>query len=472
MPQSTQGIPGLPDLTHPTLLIKLGGQLIQLFPTLILLIVALGIAIAVLNFSLRRFESDRSPFVEEWVPRYSRLLNLLQHTVLVFILLLGGFYVSSTLSNRYHHWEQARVATITNMVSGERLEQPAPQIRYLIQEPYSYDTMVNGKYTRVESKREATRYLTLGASQAQVKIDQLPDPQRKGRTIYRVDFKGEYRVTNSLSNIQQFFFEVPPPSGYSLLQSFRVERDGTRLEQRNPGDYGFPFQLAPGQEAQFSVTYQAVGSPRWVYNANGQLLSNFRLTALANFPGADFASGIIPTEQKQEGQGTRFTWVFNDNVSVANPFGVFTAVGPISNTGILPRLLLLAPGLWLWWLLLLYLSLPMSLKNVAITAAVFFACLLALTYFSRVIDAKVAWLMISGVFLVLVWGLGQSRASSLAAVICAIAGAILPVFALLLPSTGLSLSVAALLSALWLAVRNWYGYEVLKSGSLQKRVGA
>ncbi|MGV2391057.1 MAG UNVERIFIED_CONTAM: hypothetical protein LVR29_31505 [Microcystis novacekii LVE1205-3] len=70
----------------------------------------------------------------------------------------------------------------------------------------------------------------------------------------------------------------------------------------------------------------------------------------------------------------QFTWIFDENVSVRNPFGVFTATKPIGKTGIMPRLLLLAPALFLWWILLLYLSLPMSLKNLAFTGGIL--CLL------------------------------------------------------------------------------------------------
>ncbi|WP_448562782.1 hypothetical protein [Trichothermofontia sp.] len=120
-----------------------------------------------------------------------------------------------------------------------------------------------------------------------------------------------------------------------------------------------------------------------------------RLAIWANFPNADFASGIVPTTIAAEGRGTRFTWDFAENVSVQHPFGVFTATSPIRHTGILLRLLLLAPGVFLWWLLLLYLMVPLQLGDVAIAAAVFFASVLALTYLSRLGDARLAWGVLS-----------------------------------------------------------------------------
>jgi hypothetical protein len=385
----------------------------------------------------------------------------LQHLTLVLILLVTGFFLCSTLSNRYHNWEQARVEQVTQSVAGEKLEQFAPQVRYVTQEPYTYTTQVNGKIVNVNQTRAVNRFLTLASSQIQVKLDQSIDVRGRS-SVYRADYIADYKVVNQLKDINNFFFEAPPPNGYTLLASYKVERTGNRVQPTNPGEYSFPFRLQPGEEANFRVTYQAQGGPRWVYSAGTQLLSNFRLTAIANFAPADFASGIVPNEIKSDGKSTQFTWIFDDNVSVKNPFGVFTNTDPIRHTGIIPRLLLLAPALFLWWILLLYWSLPMSLKNVAIAAGIFFACLLSLTYLARLMNAQLAWTLISFVLLFLTWGLGANRRASLAAIICTIAGAVLPVFGLLVPLSGLTLSLAGLLSAVWLAVRHWYGWYSLQ----------
>lgn len=453
--QTAQGIPNLPDLTHPQELVRFGSQLLTVVLILAVLLGLLGVTIALLNFSLRQ-QPESSLLVQAWLQRYSTLLRIFQQGTLVLILLIGGFFLCSTLGNRYHHWEQARVAQVAASVAGDRLEQNAPQVRYVIEEPYTYDTQVEGRIVRVKATRPVNRFLTLAGSQIQVNLNQARNPQ-DDRAIYRSDFAADYQVVNRLNQAEDFFFEIAPPAGYSLLQSFKVERDGARLQAVNPGDYGFPLRLEPGASTRFRVTYQAQGGPRWVYNANGQLLSNFRLTTNANFPNADFASGIVPTETKAVGQGTTFTWVFDDNVSVLNPFGVFTATSRIRNTGVIPRLLLVAPAVLLWWLLLLYLSLPLSGRNVAIAGGIFFACLLSLTYLSRIMDASLAWAGLSLILLGLAWGLGYHRSASLAAVICTISGVVLPVFGLLIPYSGLTLSLAGLLSVVWLAVRNWYG---------------
>ena len=445
----TEGIPSIPDLTHPQELLQFGQQLLQLSQWLILLLAGFGVVIAIVNFSYR---SDRPTWLNAEMAGFGQLLQGIRHGLLVVAILISGFFLCSTLANRYHHWEQDKITQVASSVAGERVEQLAPQVRYTVEEPYTTITYINGKPTEVEKLQKVDRFLSPSASQAEVKLTQVTDPATL-RFIYQSEFSSNYQVTNTLDVTEDFVFEAPPPVGYTLLQDYRVERDGQRLEPQNQGQYSFGLRLAAGESTQFHIAYKAQGAPRWVYNANGRLLSKFRLTVLADFPKADFASGIVPTEIKVEGRGTRFTWMFEDNVSVQNPFGVFTATQRIRNTGILPRLLLLAPGILLWWLLLLYLSVPMRLQDVAIASAVFFACLLSLTYASRLLDAKFAWGLLLPILFVFAWGLGTRRRTRWGAVVVTFSGAVLPVFGFLVSYTGLTLGISGLISAGWLMVR-------------------
>jgi hypothetical protein len=86
---------------------------------------------------------------------------------------------------------------------------------------------------------------------------------------------------------------------------------------------------------------------------------------------------------------------------------------------------------------------------------------LTLTYLARLMNAEFAWTLISLILLALSWGLGANLRASLAALICTIAGAVLPVFGLLVSFSGLTLSLAGLLSAVWLAVLHLYGWYKL-----------
>ncbi|MHC5830029.1 MAG: hypothetical protein ACYT04_82400, partial [Nostoc sp.] len=118
------------DLTHPIELVQFGTQALKASLLLVFLVVALGVAIALISFSLRRNQPEQVIMIGEWVVRYSQLLRGLQHLTLILVLLVPGFFLCSTLSNRYHYWEQARVAQVAESVAGEKLEQSAPQVRY------------------------------------------------------------------------------------------------------------------------------------------------------------------------------------------------------------------------------------------------------------------------------------------------------------------------------------------------------
>lgn len=442
------GVPALPDLTQPSQLLQFGEQLLKTIPGLLLLLVASGAVLAIINFSYRQ---NRAVWLDHELDRYGHLWQGVKHGLLVLAILILGFLLCSTLANRYHHWEQDTIAQLASSVEGDRLEQPAPTFRYTVSEPYTSLTYVNGKPTEVAKQRPVDRWLALDASQIDVKIEQVKDPTTN-RLIYESDFRGTYQVKNSLDQSERFVFTAPPPIGYSLLQDYRVEQNKQRLQPETPGDYNFSTQIAPGETRTFQVTYRAIGGPRWVYDAGGRSLSRFQLRILAEFANAAYASGIIPTETQVSGGETRFIWKFADNVSVKHPFGVFTASQPIQNTGILPRLLLLAPGIALWWLLLLYLTLTLRLRDVAIAAGVFFACLLCLTYASRIMDARLIWGLLSLFLLLLGWKLGQYHRHRWAGMVVTLTGAVLPVFGFLVPYTGLTLGIAGLLSVSWLLV--------------------
>jgi hypothetical protein len=457
----TQGIPSLPDITQPQQLIQLSSQLFSFLLVFSVFVVLFGLILALINFSMR-FNQSFNPLMLESTKNYRKLVVFMFHGGLVLCLCASGFVLCSTLANRYHYWEQANIAKITEKQDSSGLEQSAPKVRYEIEEVYFSEKIVDGNTIEVERKRNVDRYLSLKESNVKVKLDQILVPQTQ-KSYYRSSFFADYKLANALGEPKKFYFESPPPKGFSLLQSFKVERDGKPLVQVNPGDYGFSFQLNPGEETTFRVTYQSQGGASWVYNSYGNTLAGFRLDVVTTFPNVEFASGISPTESMNEGNGKRITWIYSDNVAVLNPFGVFTAIAPIRNTGVIPRLLMLSPILFVWWLILLYLSVPLSLRNVAIAGGVFFACLLSLTYCSRVIDSRLAWSGISFLLLALIWGLEHDRRLRSAILICTVSGMILPVLGLLVPISGLMLSVAGLMSAIWIVVRKSSPVEDLVS---------
>jgi hypothetical protein len=450
-----QGIPSLSDLTQPEQLRQFSQSFLHYFLLLTVIVVVFGIVLSLFNFGLRNNQGERDNILNHWIENYQYLIRGWQQAILVVTIIIIGYYLCSTLAIRYHFWEQAKIQKISITVAGSRLEQVAPKLRYQIQEPYSFYSQIGGNLTKIEEIRPVDRYLSLTKSDIKVTIDQFRNPQTDQEN-YTVNFEGVYQATNSLQETKDLYFEVNPPSDYILLQGFRVERGGKKIEPENPGNYSFLTTLKPNQSQNFRVSYQAQGSPKWVYNAQGEILNNFRLVAIANFSLADFASGIQPTNITDNDGGTTFTWEFNDNVSVQNPFGVFTATESVKNTGVIPRLLILAPAIFLWWLLLLYLSFPLIPKEIAMVAGIYFASILALTYSSRITDIYGSWAIISLILLCLIWGLGKNKQEKAATIICTISGLIIPVIGFLVPYTGITLSIAGLLSVTWLVIINWY----------------
>ncbi|WP_204368658.1 hypothetical protein [Neosynechococcus sphagnicola] len=213
----TEGIPAIPDLTHPQDLLQFGQQLLHLSQWLILLLAGLGVVLAAVNFSyrggrLRRDEAERWDWLDAELARYGQLLRGAGQGLMILVILIGGFFLCSTLANRYHHWEQDKIAQVANSVAGERVEQLAPQVHYTLEEPYTTITYIDGKPTEVERLRQVDRLLSPRTSQAEVKLTQVTDPATL-RLIYASEFSGRYQVANTLAIPQNFTFEVTPPCG-------------------------------------------------------------------------------------------------------------------------------------------------------------------------------------------------------------------------------------------------------------------
>lgn len=442
----SQDIPLFVDLTHADVLIRLGKFLYPGLGVLLLLTALFAIALAL----LARLQD---PYPQQLVARYQQWLKGLHHGAFVLFVAVSSFLICSTLAKRSHDWEQAHIQKAAQTVEGERLEQQAPTVRYLTQESYQHSEIVDGKSVQVTRQRTLTHSLNLSASNLQVRIAQFVKDPQSGRLGYKVDFQGDYTVTNSLPQAQTFFFDAYAPRAYSLLEGYRVTRDGQMQQPAQVNERSFKFALGAGETAHFHLGYQAQGDPRWVYEANQNLLSNFQLMIATDFASAEFASGIPPSQTETKNGGKTFSWNFKENVSVQHPFGVFTIAGnPLAKaqTGILPRLLMILPGIFLWWILLLYFTIEVRASQILVYGSFMLAAVLALTYLGRLLDPRLAWSGLALLVLLMVWL--QDPDQGLKALPGTAAGLLLPILALLLPLSGLTLGIAALLSALWLAM--------------------
>ena len=237
---------GLPDLTQPQSLDRVVSQLPIAIAIFVVLAIGLGAAMALVNFSMQNSpQAERNIVFGDWAMHSAQLLRGLQQTVVVAILLLMGFLLCSTLANRQSSWEQARLTQKTLVTGEEVVQQASPQVTYTTQEPYVYTTQLGGKLVKVQDKKDVTRQTAVSGSNLQVVISPTPAKTGDGNN-YVIDFKGDYQITNPVGTTDRFTFKIAPPSGYSLLQNFTVERDGKRLAATNPGEYSYPLQIAPG----------------------------------------------------------------------------------------------------------------------------------------------------------------------------------------------------------------------------------
>ncbi|MDX2272411.1 MAG: hypothetical protein NW237_10760 [Cyanobacteriota bacterium] len=432
-------LPDLPDLTQSATLQALG----ELFWIGLLIgvggVVVLGGVVILLHWAQGRPSS--SPLVSG----YERWLLALPHLLVMGVLLTATFYGGSTLARRYHDWEQAQLHSLANRVAGERMEQMAPQLLYTVLVPYRYLTYVDGQPVQVEEEQPENRYRDPIRSEILVELKQSP---ALGNWVYQGRVQATYQFRNDLPQSQRFQVLTPLPTGYRLLQDWQVKLEGESV------DADPERELAPDQTLSLEISYGIQGGSRWIYDATNRLLAQFRLTIVAQGDPVEFASGIAPTLTTRQGDVTTYTWDFAQNVAVRDPFGVFTLSDPLPNTGILPRLLILSVGILAWWWFLLYLSIPPRLQDLGVSVSLFWATGLGLTYLSRVMPVAGGFLLMGGVLLALLAGLGENRQQSLSWILATLAGVVLPVGSLLIPYTGLGLSVAGIAGAGWLVVRS------------------
>jgi hypothetical protein len=447
-----------PDLTQPEYVNRLLSGWPLALAVFTLAIVGITLASAILALADRSRSSDRVA-VGDLSFEIDRLLKLLYHAALVSMLVGGGWIISGSLAQRYQQWEQAKIDRVAPAATGELIQQTSPQISYTTTQPYTYTTELEGKLVKVQDNKPITKTTKVNGSNLQVTVNPRPE---KG--LYAIDFRGDYQVSTPIDATDRAVFQFSPPTGYSLLQNLTVTQAGKQIIPAGTKGDRFPLVVATkGTVENLRVTYRALGSPQWVYAAKDGALANFRLNLATQVPGSTFVSSIPPTKTTKKGGQQILTWAFDRNTAVQKPFGIAVVEPVASATGLMPLLLTIAPAILLWWLLLLYFSIPMSVKNVAVCGAIFFAAILALAYLSRLMPGVLAWTLLSLGWLGLVWGLGKGhKRVSTAAIICTLLGAIVPIFGCLTGYRGLTASLAGILSVLWLALRNWYDWYSLE----------
>jgi hypothetical protein len=427
-------------------------------------LLGLGVAIALINFSLKPQQESSVVAMGGWIIRYTDLVKLLQHVAVVSSILIAGIFVCNIVANDYSVWEQNKFPR--SAATAQQIEQMAPQISYTVKEPAKLETKEGEPPTVIAPEKEIPRFLPVSSSNIQVAINKN---RVRGleKWIYTTDFVGEYEARNITPSNVEFLLKMAPPKGAYIVQSYVVEQDGRRISANSAGEYEYLIQIANNGTTKIKTSYQAQGAPRWLYVTRGELLERFQLAIATNFNNIASASGLMPSYIEKRPKGKTFTWTIPGNATIPYPIGASTPNILPSQVGAIPKVIFYAPGVWLWWLVLLYFSVPLYLKDVLITAGVLAAGVSTLAYAMRLFKTELVgvaatpelvWPVIAVLLLFSAWGLGKDKRTKFAAIACTIAGLIVPVFGLLSIYQGVLLSLAVLLSAFWLVAINWYGW--------------
>jgi hypothetical protein len=100
--------------------VQFGTKVIQDSLLFVFLIIALGVAIELISFSLRRNTTEQVVFFGEWSIRYSQLLKGLQYLALIFSFI--NYQIFPDCHFRLFPLKQAKVAQIAESVTGDTLD--------------------------------------------------------------------------------------------------------------------------------------------------------------------------------------------------------------------------------------------------------------------------------------------------------------------------------------------------------------
>jgi MFS family permease len=440
----------LPDLTHPLELLHWAQHLFSAYLVWAVLIGAAGIVLALLMKANNPSQRDLRP----WLDSYGDMTGRLRLVGISLAIVAMGGLACTTLANRYRNWETDAIARSADTVAGDTMVQTPPKVSFEEAESYTEDVRVGNRMVTLSKTRQVTRYLPLAATVVTVDVKEVAIDETVPRTGYAVAFRADYDVVNSLTRAENITFDIAPPASFSVMQDFKVVCGGKTLQPSRPGVYRFVAPFSAGERKCFAVTYKGQGAPRWVYDTSNTIVSAFKLTINTDFRDARYASGIVPTATSQANGGHVFTWQYTENVSVANPFGVFSvAPPPVSPTGRLPRLLMLAPAIFIVWLFVMQLGQGLAERQVVLAGGSFFAAMLAQTYFSRLIGAPLSWFIVGALFIVAASRLAADTRDRRNYAISALIAVWLPVMGLLVTYSGLTISIAALACVGWIASR-------------------
>ena len=260
----------------------------------------------------------------------------------------------------------------------------------------------------------------------EINVDLQLEHRRKGLlwyATYEVDFDGYYTFQNPLDEVVTATVTFEFPSSGTMYDNFefRVKEVQTTPGGGDGRQLVAVVELAPGEEADIHVTYNARGRDQWLYSFGDGIITvkNFALTAHTDFEEFDFPDHTISASTKTPTpQGWELRWEFTNLVSdfdvgvrmprKLNPgplasrmsyfapvsllffFTVLVVLGAVKDTNLHPmHYFFLGAAFFSFHLLLAYLVDHVVLE-LAFAAAAIVSMVLVISYLWRVVGRRFA----------------------------------------------------------------------------------
>ncbi len=248
---------------------------------------------------------------------------LIRMTAIVFIFLCvaAAWGVLGTTVTHRTTTQDESLKSAVGQLWGTSQRQLAPQLHYQTIKQTKIETVKDNKI--VSETREETIKHPLLLDASDIKVDLHLEHRQKGLlwySTYRVQFLGNYRVTNYTDVEREIFFDFSVPTKEGVYDNFRFVIGGKELTnlQFDAGTVSGRMKLTQGESQNVEIAYGSQGLDEWWYDfgADVNQVKNFSLAMQTDFDQIDFPqSSISPTQKTQTGTGWQLKWQYANLLS-------------------------------------------------------------------------------------------------------------------------------------------------------------
>jgi inner membrane protein involved in colicin E2 resistance len=294
---------------------------------------------------------------------------------------------------------------------GKPQTQMAPQVSYTI--PRKKEILVQKGDKTVTELIDDVVYINSEIDSSNINVNLNLEHRQKGLlwySTYRVDFDGNYVISNETDQERTFHFTYTFPNAGGIYDGYVMKVNGDSLENlKIAGQTVTKSLLIPSGESKvFTISYKSQGLGEWWYEF-GQGVSqirNLHLTMQTNFKDINFPEkSMSPASKSEQGEGWQLRWDYDNLISGVQ---IGMEMPQKLNPGpFVSRVSYFAPvSLFFFFFLLFMITMIKNIRvhpmNYFFLAAAFFSFHLLLAYLADHIDINLAMLITSAVSIFLV----------------------------------------------------------------------